>query len=215
MQVVTQGGDAVGADVDDPGNGDAGGCDTGNVGGSDMDDREVTRMVTWVAVTWMTGMEATRVAVTWVAVTWTKELARQGRRADGERVGGVQKGGRVGRRACGREMAREGRQRSPPSLPPRLADGPILAASPQRGRRVSMRDDRQTGECACPPIVPHAHMHAGRCVVVVGLVVLCGRWPVRSRHAAILLQPACDVCLTSRDMLHAGGVSGRDRDDIE
>src|SRR5882672_4313858 len=215
MQVVTQGGDAVGADVDDPGNGDAGGCDTGDVGGSEADDREVTQMVTWVAVTWTTGMEAMRVAVTWVAVTRTKGLARQGRWADGERAGGMQKGGQVGRRACGRETAREGRQRSPPSSPPRLADGPILAASPQRGRRVSMRDDRQTGECACLPIVPHAHTHAGRCVVVVGLVVGCGRWPVRSRHAAVLLQPARDVCFTSRDTLHAGGVSGRDRDYIE
>src|SRR5882672_8598160 len=215
MRVVTQGGDAVGGDVDDPGDGDAGGCDTGDVGGSEADDREATRMVTWVAVTRMTGMEATRVAVTWVAVTWTKGLARQGRWADGERAGGVQKGGRVGRRACGRETAREGRQRSPLSSPPHLADGPILAASPQRGWRVSMRDDRQTGECACLPIVPHAHMHARQCVVVVGVVVGCGRWPVRSRCAAVLLQLAHDVCLTSRDTLHAGGMSRRDRDDIE
>src|SRR5882672_2582123 len=116
MRVVTQGGDAVGGDVDDPGDGDAGGCDTGDVGGSDVDDREAMQMVTWVAV------------------TRTKGLARQGRWADGERVGGVQKGGRAGRRACGREMVREGRQRSPPSSPPRLTDSPILTASPQRGR---------------------------------------------------------------------------------
>src|SRR5882672_5503738 len=106
-----QGGDAVGGDVDDPGDGDAGGCDTGDMGGSDADDREATRMVMWVVVTRTTGMEATRVGVMWVAVTRTKGLARQGRWADGERAGSVQKGGKVGRRVCGRETAREGRQR--------------------------------------------------------------------------------------------------------
>jgi len=38
--VVMQGGDAVGGDVDDPGDVTAGGCDSRRCGGSDADDRE-------------------------------------------------------------------------------------------------------------------------------------------------------------------------------
>src|SRR5882724_1581302 len=106
----------------------------------------------------------------------------RGKRADGERVGW-----REGR--AEREGWRErDRQLSSPSWPPRPVVAPFLAASSRCGQQASVREDVQTGGHACPHVIPHAHSHGrgrGR----------GGWWGDRrsgARHAAILLQLACE-----------------------